>query len=85
MKLVVFIPAYLEEKTIGSTVRDVRSVLASPEITKDFTETEVIVLNNTNKGVFDNTVAIAEKEGAVVYHIQGESKGVGWVMKKLYK
>lgn len=81
MKLVVYMPAYQEAETIGNVIKNIQEVLSRPEITKNFSETEIVVLNNTNNGKDDGTMQISKDAGATVFHIPGESKGVGWVIK----
>ncbi|MBI3034037.1 glycosyltransferase family 2 protein [Candidatus Woesearchaeota archaeon] len=58
MKVVVTIPAYNEEKTIGSVIREIKRVLDKKYIY------EIIAVND---GSTDNTAQEAKKEGAVVY------------------
>jgi len=59
MKVVVTIPAYNEEKTIGPVIKDIKTVMDKHKYNY-----ELIVVND---GSSDNTVEIAKKEGAVVY------------------
>ena len=62
-KVAVLIPCYNEEKTIGKVIRDFQKAL--PEAT-------IYVYDNNSK---DNTVKIAEAEGAVVRHEYKQGKG----------
>lgn len=78
MKLVVFIPAHNEAGTIGNVIDKIHEVFVLPEITVNFTDKEVIVLNDSST---DDTEKIALEKGAYVYDILGESKGVGRVIK----
>ena len=62
-KVAVLIPCYNEEKTIGKVIKDFKNAL--PEAT-------IYVYDNNSK---DNTVKIAEAEGAVVRHEYKQGKG----------
>ncbi|MDP3963784.1 MAG: glycosyltransferase family 2 protein [bacterium] len=67
MKLVVIIPAYNEEKTVGEVVRSI------PGIIPGFSERAIIVVND---GSGDGTVLESERAGArVVSH--GRNRGLG--------
>jgi len=55
MKLVVIIPAYNEEKTVGSVVREIPDQISGVE------STEILVVND---GSTDETVSAAERAGA---------------------
>jgi len=57
MKLIVIIPAYNEERTIGSVIKSI------PEVNGRISKTEVIVVDDGSK---DKTKEIAEKNGALV-------------------
>ncbi len=59
MKLVVTIPAYNEEKTIGFVIKEIKSVLSKTNY--DF---EILVVNDGSK---DRTKEIAQMEGAIVF------------------
>jgi len=59
MKIIVTIPAYNEEKTIGALIQSIHEVMQA-------TKYEYIVLV-VNDGGKDNTVEIAKKEKAIVY------------------
>ncbi|MBN2016441.1 glycosyltransferase family 2 protein [Candidatus Dojkabacteria bacterium] len=66
MKLVIFMPAYNEEESIGQ-------VLSSIPKVKGFSEQEILVVDDGSK---DRTAEIAKKKGAVVVkHVQ--NRGVG--------
>ena len=58
MKIVVAIPAYNEEKTIGLVIEEIKKVLD-----KKYTY-EIIIVND---GSSDKTAEIAKKNGAIVY------------------
>ena len=58
MKLVVTIPAYNEEKTIGKVIREIKECI---EIRKYCDDVKVLVIND---GSTDNTVEEAKKAGA---------------------
>src|SRR3989338_1820905 len=58
MKVVITIPAYNEEKTIGPVIKDIFSVMKSTRYSF-----EVLVVND---GSTDNTVLVAKKAGALV-------------------
>jgi len=58
MKLVVTIPAYNEEKTIGKVIREIKECI---EIRKYCDDIKVLVIND---GSTDNTVEEAKKAGA---------------------
>lgn len=66
MKILVIIPAYNEEQSIGKVVRDIPS----------FVE-EVVVVNNNST---DNTVNVAQKAGATV--LTETRKGYGYACLK---
>ena len=71
MKLIVIIPAYNEELTIGSVIKSI------PEVNGRISKTEVIVVNDGSK---DKTKEIAEENGArVVSH--SSNKGVGMAFR----
>lgn len=57
MKLIIFIPAYNEEKKIGEVIKGL------PKKLDGIDEIEVLVVND---GSTDNTVAVAKKAGAIV-------------------
>ncbi len=63
MKTAVLIPCYNEELTIGSVVRDFKTVLPDADI--------YVYDNNCS----DNTAAIAAKEGAIVRRESRQGKG----------
>lgn len=58
MKVIITIPAYNEEKTIGNVVREIKDVLKG----RDYSS-EVLVVND---GSSDNTEEVAKKAGAFV-------------------
>lgn len=58
MKLVITIPAYNEEKTIGSTIKDIQKVIRQNKY-----NAQILVVDD---GSSDRTAAIARKLGAVV-------------------
>lgn len=58
-KIIVTIPAYNEEKTIGNVIKKIKEVMQKNRYTF-----EIIVVNDGSK---DRTKEIAEKEGAIVY------------------
>ena len=60
MRVVITIPAYNEERTIGRVIREIREVMNSTNFNY-----QILVLND---GSGDRTVKIAEKEGAIVAH-----------------
>ena len=67
MKLIIIIPAYNEEKTIGSVIRGI------PENIFGISEKEIIVIDD---GSTDNTAKLSQEAGArVVSH--PENKGLG--------
>src|SRR3989344_1462413 len=71
MKLIVIIPAYNEELTIGSVIKSI------PEVNGRISKTDVIVVDDGSK---DKTKEIAEKNGAkVVSH--SSNKGVGMAFR----
>jgi glycosyltransferase involved in cell wall biosynthesis len=55
MKLVVMIPAYNEEETIGKVIEEITREI------RGIDEVEVLVIND---GSTDNTVEVAKKAGA---------------------
>lgn len=59
MKIVVTIPAYNEEKTVGSVIREIHRVLNKTEY-----NFEVLVVDD---GSSDRTKEMAERAGAIVY------------------
>ena len=62
MKIIVTIPAYNEEDTIGSVINNIKAVMDSR-----YDDYEIIVIND---GSTDNTEKIAKKAGASVYSHQ---------------
>ena len=68
MKIVVTIPAYNEEKTIGTVIKDIKNSLK-----KIKHETEILVVND---GSSDDTARIAKEAGAVV-HSHPKNYGLG--------
>ena len=66
-KIVVVIPAYNEEQSIGKVVNDIPKVWVS----------DVIVCSNNS---IDRTVEVAKKAGAIV--LEEEKKGYGWACMK---
>src|SRR3989344_7650631 len=71
MKLVVIIPAYNEERTIGDVVKSI------PNVNGRISKTEVLVVKD---GSTDNTEKIALENGArVVSH--SSNKGVGMAFR----
>lgn len=71
MKLVVIIPAYNEERTIGDVIKSI------PNVNERISKTEVIVVNDGSK---DRTKEVAEENGArVVSH--SSNKGVGMAFR----
>ena len=67
MKLVVIIPAYNEEETIGEIIKSI------PKLNDRICKTEIIVVDD---GSTDKTVAIAKSMGAHAVSHNG-NKGVG--------
>ena len=59
MKVIVTIPAYNEEKTIGGVIKDIKEVMDGGKYSY-----KILVVNDGSK---DKTAQIAEKAGAVVY------------------
>lgn len=59
MKVIITIPAYNEEKTIGPVIKGIKKVMDSTKY-----DYQVIVVNDGSK---DKTVLVAEKAGAKVY------------------
>lgn len=59
MKIVITIPAYNEEDTVGVVLDDIKQVMAALEH-----ECELIVVDD---GSADNTMNVAKKAGAIVY------------------
>src|SRR3989344_6359232 len=71
MKLVVIIPAYNEERTIGDVVKSIT------EVNGRISKTEILVVND---GSTDNTEKIALENGAIVVnHLS--NKGVGMAFR----
>ena len=71
MKLIVIIPAYNEELTIGSVIKSI------PEVNGRISKTEILVVND---GSTDNTEKIALENGAIVVnHLS--NKGVGMAFR----
>ncbi len=58
MGVVITIPAYNEEKTIGSVIKEIRKVMASSSY-----DYKILVVDDGSK---DKTAEIAKKEGAIV-------------------
>src|SRR3989344_5023122 len=71
MKLIVIIPAYNEERTIGSVIKSI------PEVNGRISKTEVLVVND---GSTDNTEKIALENGAIVVN-HFSNKGVGMAFR----
>lgn len=70
MKLVVFIPAYNEEKTIARVIQEI------PKKIEGIDDLEILVVDD---GSIDNTVAEAKKAGAlVVSHAKNEGLGIAF-------
>jgi len=67
MKLSIIIPAFNEEKTIGSVIEEI------PKSLDGIDETEIIVIND---GSIDGTETIAKAKGAKVYTFT-KNKGLG--------
>jgi len=59
MKVIVTIPAYNEEKTIGKVLEDVKKVMTSQK--KDFS---ILVVDD---GSTDQTMAISQRHGARLF------------------
>jgi len=59
MKIVVTVPAYNEEKTIGSVINDVKSAMDEAKY-----EYQILVVDDGSK---DSTAETAKKAGAIVY------------------
>lgn len=59
MKVVITIPAYNEEKTIGRVVKDIKNVMQQTDYNY-----QIIVVNDGSK---DKTKQIAKESGAIVY------------------
>ncbi len=72
MKLVITIPAYNEEKTIASVIKEI------PRHIEEIDSVEVIVIDD---GSTDNTTATAKKAGADKYVIHKVNKGLGVAFK----
>ncbi|MCK4589134.1 MAG: glycosyltransferase family 2 protein [Nanoarchaeota archaeon] len=60
MRVVITIPAYNEERTIGRVIREIKEVMNSTNYNY-----KILVLNDGSR---DRTVEIAKKEGVVVAH-----------------
>ena len=70
MKLVVFIPAYNEEKTIAQVIQEI------PKEIEGIDDLEILVVDD---GSIDNTVAEAKKAGALVAsHAKNEGLGIAF-------
>jgi glycosyltransferase involved in cell wall biosynthesis len=67
-KLIVMIPCYNEEKTIGKLIKLI------PRKIKGINKVEVLVMNDGSK---DNTVKLAKKAGANKIHSHFPNKGLG--------
>jgi glycosyltransferase involved in cell wall biosynthesis len=67
-KLVVMIPCYNEEKTIGKLIKFI------PRKVVGFNKVEVLVMNDGSK---DNTVKLANRAGANKIHSHFPNKGLG--------
>ena len=76
MKLVVMIPAYNEEDSIGKVIQDIKNV--KNNIFKNYFENIQILL--INDGSTDNTIKKAQKAGAdkIVSHKKNEGLGVAF-------
>ena len=71
-KILIIIPAYNEEKNIGSVINDIKNNLPSADI---------VVIND---GSTDNTSAIARTAGAIVIDLP-TNLGIGGAMQTGYK
>ena len=71
MKLIVIIPAYNEEVSIGRVIRKI------PKLNGRINKTKVIVVDD---GSSDNTAEVAKKAGAIVIS-HGKNKGVGMAFR----
>ena len=67
MKLIILIPAYNEEKTIGKVIQEI------PQDIEGIDEIKILVVND---GSTDNTAKVAEKAGAIVIS-HNKNKGLG--------
>jgi len=63
LKLIITIPAYNEEKTIGNVIGDIKRVMSRPEKSKRY-DYSILVVDDGSK---DKTAVVAKKEGAIVY------------------
>jgi len=61
MKIIITIPAYNEEKTIGRVISDIKRVMDN---TKDKYNYKILIVDDGSK---DKTAEIAKKAGAIVY------------------
>jgi glycosyltransferase involved in cell wall biosynthesis len=68
MKLIVQIPAYNEEKTIGKVIREI------PRKIRGISDVKVLV---TDDGSADNTIKEAEKAGADYFLLHKSNQGLG--------
>lgn len=73
MKVVITIPAYNEEKTIGSVVKSIKEVMNNTKY-----QYEILVVDD---GSADNTKIEAEKSGAIVYSLP-RNMGLAYTFKK---
>ncbi|MBS9335789.1 glycosyltransferase family 2 protein [Fructobacillus papyrifericola] len=73
-KLAILIPAYNEEQTIEKVVKDVKEVVSA------IPGSVIYVYDNNSK---DNTVALAQKAGAVVRHEYAQGKGA--VIRRMFR
>lgn len=71
MKVIVIIPAYNEEKTIGIVIDELRQK----------SSVDIIVIDDGSK---DNTAMIARNKGVEVIELE-ENKGIGEAMREGYK
>jgi glycosyltransferase involved in cell wall biosynthesis len=61
MKIVISIPAYNEERTIGRVISEIHEVMIKTKYNKNY---KILVLDDGSK---DKTIEVAKKEGAIVF------------------
>ncbi|WP_455277751.1 glycosyltransferase family 2 protein [[Eubacterium] cellulosolvens] len=71
MRLVVTIPAYNEEKTIGKVIKKISRTICD--------EVKIIVIDDGSK---DDTIKVAKTSGADVIHSFGTNRGLAQTFKK---
>ncbi len=71
MKIVILVPCYNEEKTIGKVISDFK---------RELPDSEILVYDNNSR---DNSVQIAQKSGARVIGVKRQGKG--FVVRKMFE